>query len=67
MKTTSKVSINTEFTSSYPDEVFHIEENVKTWDVYSNVFGDDKPATTYDKRDWTYEEAVSDYRENGVF
>ena len=56
-----------EFTSSYPDEVFHIEENVKTWDVYSSVFGDDKPATTYEKRNWAHDEVIEDYKENGVY
>ena len=56
-----------EFTSSYPDEVFHVEENVNTWDIYSNIFGDDEPDTTYDKKDWTYDEVIADYRENGIY
>ena len=56
-----------EFTSSYPDEVFHIEENVKTWDVYSDIFGDDEPAQTYRKCDYSLKEAISDYKENGIY
>ena len=56
-----------EFTSSYPDEVFHVEENVNTWDIYSNIFGDDEPDTTYDKKDWTYDEVIEDYKENGIY
>ena len=56
-----------EFTSSYPDEIFHVEENVKTWDIYSNIFGDDEPDTTYDKKDWTYDEVIDDYKENGIY
>ena len=56
-----------EFTSLYPDEVFHVEENVNTWDIYSNIFGDDEPDTTYDKKDWTYDEAVDNYKENGIY
>ena len=56
-----------EFTSNYPGEVFHVEENVNTWDIYSNIFGDDEPDTTYDKKDWTYDEVVEDYKENGIY
>ena len=56
-----------EFTSSYPDEIFHVEENVNTWDIYSNIFGDDEPDTTYDKENWTYDEVVDDYKENGIY
>ena len=56
-----------EFTSSYPGEIFHVEENVKTWDVYSSVFGDDKPATSYRKSDYSKEEAIKDYQINGIY
>mgnify|MGYP003591849647 CR=1 FL=1 len=56
-----------EFTSSYPDEVFHVEENVNTWDIYSNIFGDDEPAQTYRKCDYSLKEAIADYRENGIY
>jgi hypothetical protein len=70
------ISINTvddyceedeEFTSSYPDEIFHVEENVKTWDIYSNIFGDDEPAQTYRKCDYSLKEAIADYKENGIY
>ena len=52
-----------EFTSSYPDEIFHVEENVKTWDIFSSLFGDDEPAQTYRKCDYSLQEAIADYRE----
>ena len=56
-----------EFTSLYPDEVFHVEENVKTWDIYSNIFGDDEPAQTYRKCDYSLQEAIADYKKNGIY
>ena len=71
-----EISINTvddyceeddEFDSSFPDEVFHVEENVKTWDIYSNIFGDDEPAQTYRKCDYSLKEAIADYKENGIY
>ena len=71
-----EISINTiddyceedeEFTSSYPDEIFHVEENVKTWDIYSNIFGDDEAAQTYRKCDYSLKEAIADYKENGIY
>ena len=48
-------------------EKFHVEETKTTWKIFSNIFGDDEPATTYDKKDWTYDEVVEDYKENGVY
>ena len=72
-----EISINTvddyyreeddEFTSDHPNEVFHVEENVKTWDIYSNIFGDDEPATTYEKRDYSLDDVIEDYSRNGVY
>lgn len=71
-----EISINTvddyceeddEFDSSFPDEVFHVEENVKTWDIYSSIFGDDEPAQTYRKCDYSLKEAIADYKENGIY
>ena len=56
-----------EFTSSYPDEIFYVEENVKTWDIYSSIFGDDEPAQTYRKCDYSLKEAIADYKENGIY
>ena len=56
-----------EFTSLYPDEVFHVEENVNTWDIYSNIYGDDEPAQTYRKCDYSLKEAIGDYGGNGIF
>ena len=56
-----------EFTSLYPDEVFHVEENVNTWDIYSNIFGDDEPAQTYRKCDYSLKEAIVNYGGNGIY
>jgi hypothetical protein len=68
MKATNKVSINTEFTSSCcPDEIFHVEETKTTWEIFSNIFGDDEPAQTYRKCDYTLKEAIRDYSKNGIY
>ena len=56
-----------EFTSSFPDEIFHVEENVNTWDIYSNIYGDDEPAQTYRKCDYSLKEAIAEYKENGIY
>ena len=48
-------------------ETFRVEESTDCWEIFSNVFGDDKPATTYDKENWTYDEAVENYRKNGIY
>ena len=48
-------------------EEFIIEESREYWEIYSNLFGVDQPATTYDKENWTYDEAVDNYRKNGAF
>lgn len=56
-----------EFTSSYPDEVFHVEENVNTWDIYSNIYGEENAAISYEKISYTEKEAIADYKENGVY
>ena len=56
-----------EFTSSYPDEVFHVEENVNTWDIYSNIYGEENAAISYEKISYTEKEAIADYRENGIY
>ena len=71
-----EISINTvddyceeddEFDSSFPDEIFYVEENVKTWDIYSSIFGGDEPAQTYRKCDYSLKEAIADYKENGIY
>ena len=49
------------------NEKFTIEESREYWEIYSNLFGDNQPATTYDKENWTYDEAVDNYRKNGAF
>ena len=57
---------NEGFIASYTDEIFYVEENVKTWDIFSNFFGDDEPARTYRKCDYSLKEAIADYKENGI-
>ena len=49
------------------NETFTVEESREYWEIYSNLFGDNQPATTYDKENWTYDEAVDNYRKNGAF
>ena len=49
------------------NETFTVEESREYWEIYSNLFGDSKPATTYDKENWTYDEAVENYRKYGAF
>ena len=49
------------------NEEFTVEESREYWEIYSNLFGDNQPATTYDKENWTYDEAVDNYRKNGAF
>ena len=70
-----EISINTiddyceedeEFTSSYPDEIFHVEENVKTWDIFSNIYGEENAAISYEKISYTEKEAIADCIENGI-
>lgn len=56
-----------EFTSSYPDEVFHVEENVNTWDIYSNIYGEENAAISYEKISYTEKEAIKDYQINGIY
>ena len=48
-------------------EEFSVEETPRTWEVYSSLFGDDKPATTYEKRDYTLKEVIEDYNKNGIY
>ena len=49
------------------NEEFTVEESREYWEIYSNLFGDSQPAATYDKENWTYDEAVDNYRKNGAF
>ena len=49
------------------NEEFTVEESREYWEIYSNLFGNSKPATTYDKENWTYDEAVENYRKYGAF
>ena len=49
------------------NEEFTVEESREYWEIYSNLFGNRKPATTYDKENWTYDEAVENYRKYGAF
>jgi hypothetical protein len=67
MKTLNQAIKDEEFTSSCPGETFHVEESTDCWEIYSSIFGDEEAATTYRKDDYTKEEAIKDYRENGIY
>ena len=56
-----------EYVTRDENETFTIEESRNDWEIYSNLFGNRKPATTYDKENWTYDEAVENYRKYGAF
>jgi hypothetical protein len=56
-----------EYVSNDGKETFTIEESNDCWKIYSSVFGDDEPATTYRKDDYTKEEAIKDYQKNGIY
>ena len=71
-----EISINTiddyceeddEFTSSYPDEVFHVEETKTTWEIFSNIYEEENAATSYEKSRYTEKEAIANYRENEIY
>ena len=49
------------------NETFTIEESRNYWEIFSNVFGDDEPATSYRKSDYSKEEAIKDYQINGIY
>jgi hypothetical protein len=48
-------------------EEFSVEETPRNWEVYSSLFGDDEPAQTYRKCDYSLKEAIADYKENGMY
>lgn len=62
-KTKSIMKTRIEYVTNDGKETFTIEEKETKYEIYSNVFGDE-PATTYDKKDWTYDEVVEDYKEH---
>ena len=71
-----EISINTiddycedtdEYVTRDENETFTIEESRNDWEIYSNIFGDDEPATTYRKSDYSKEEAIKDYQINGIY
>ena len=55
-----------EFTSSYPDEVFHVEEIKIMWEIFSNIYGEENAAISYEKISYTEKEAIADCIENGI-
>ena len=56
-----------EYVTRDENETFTIEESRNYWEIFSNVFGDDKPATSYRKSDYSKEEAIKDYQINGIY
>lgn len=68
MKTLNQAIKEANFTSTCcPGEKFHVEETTDCWEIYSSVFGDDEPATTYRKCDYSLQEVIEDYKENGIY
>ena len=56
-----------EYKGLYDGEKFHVEETKTTWKIFSNIYGDDEPAQTYRKCDYSLKEAIADYKENGIY
>ena len=56
-----------EYVTRDENETFTIEESRNYWEIFSNVFGDDEPATSYRKSDYSKEEAIKDYQINGIY
>ena len=56
-----------EFTSSYPDEIFYVEETKTTWEIFSSIYGEGNAARSYEKISYTEKEAIADYKENGIY
>ena len=56
-----------EYVTRDENETFTIEESRNDWEIFSNVFGDDEPATSYRKSDYSLKEAIADYKENGIY
>jgi hypothetical protein len=56
-----------EYVTRDENETFTIEESRNDWEIFSNVFGDDEPAQTYRKSDYSLKEAIADYKENGIY
>jgi hypothetical protein len=45
---------------------FHVEETKTTWEIFSNIFGEENAAISYEKISYTKKEAIADYRKNGI-
>ena len=56
-----------EYESLYDGEKFHVEETKTTWEIFSNIYGEENAAISYEKISYTKEEAIADYKENGIY
>ena len=56
-----------EYKSLHDGEKFHVEETKTTWEIFSNIYGEENAATSYEKISYTEKEAIADYRENGIY
>ena len=56
-----------EYESFRDGEKFHVEETKTTWEIFSNIYGEENAATSYEKISYTEKEAIADYRENGIY
>ena len=56
-----------EYESLYDGEKFHVEETKTTWEIFSNIYGEENAAISYEKISYTEKEAIADCIENGMY
>lgn len=55
-----------EYESFRDGEKFHVEETKTTWEIFSNIYGEENAAISYEKISYTKKEAIADCIENGI-
>ena len=55
-----------EYKGLYDGEKFHVEETKTTWEIFSNIYGEENAAISYEKISYTEKEAIADCIENGI-
>ena len=56
-----------EYKSLQDGEKFHVEETKTTWEIFSNIYGEENAAISYEKISYTKEEAIKDYQINEIY
>ena len=56
-----------EYESLCDGEKFHVEETKTTWEIFSNIYGEENAAISYEKISYTEKEAIADCIENGMY